>query len=177
MSVRSRIADLPLLVVGVLLLSTAVDILPNDTIVGVGEVQLNLARLLVIVAVAALLIGHGFRASDWRTGLGLPLLLLLAVSLYSSHDFGTYPRYRFLAEGVAVLYLTFAVVRARGEEAREGLALPRLVALSIAALTAVAQVAQDVHTGFYRDGCTPLTLNPGVEPPTGAIPRATGTFS
>src|SRR3954453_19179294 len=177
MSLRSRFADLPLLVVGVLLLSTAADILPNDTIIGVGEVQLNLARLLLIVGLAAVGIGHGFRLSDWRTGLGLPLLLLLAVSLYSSHDFGTYPRYRFLAEGVAVLYLTFAVVRARGEEAREGLAFLGLVALSIAALTAVAQVAQDVHTGFYRDGCTPLTLDPGVQPPSGSITRATGTFA
>ena len=176
MALRSRIADVPLLVVGVLLASTAADILPNDTIVGVGEVQLNLARLLVLVAVAALVIGHGFRLSDWRTGLGLPLLLLLAVSLYTSHKYGTYPRFRFLVESVAVFYLTFAVVRARGD-ARDGLAFVGLIALSVVALTAVAQVAQDVHTGFYRDGCTPLTLNPGVEPPSGAIPRATGTFA
>jgi hypothetical protein len=174
---RARVADLPLLLVGVLLLSTAADILPNDTIVGVGEVQLNLARLLVVVGLVAVVIGHGFRLSDWRTGLALPLLLLLAVSLYSSHKYGTYPRFRFLAEGVAVFYLTFAVVRARGEEARDGLAFLGLIALSIAALTAVAQLAQDVHTGFYRDGCTPLTLDPGVEPPSGSIPRATGTFS
>jgi O-antigen ligase len=177
MSVRSRIADLPLLVVGVLLLSTAADILPNDTIVGVGEVQLNLARLLVVVALAAVVVGHGFRLDHWRTGLALPLLLLLAVSLYTSHRYGTYPRYRFLVEGVAVFYLTFAVVRARADDAREALAFLGLVALSIAALTAVAQVAQDVHTGFYRHGCTPLTLNPGVQPPSGSIPRATGTFS
>src|SRR4051812_47166568 len=174
---RARVADLPLLVVGVLLLSTAADILPNDTIVGVGEVQLNLARLLVIVGLAAVVIGHGFRLSDWRTGLALPLLLLLAVSLYTSHKYGTYPRFRFLVEGVAVFYLTFALVRARGEEARDGLAFVGLIALSIAALTAVAQVAQDVHTGFYRDGCTPLTLDPGVQPPSGSITRATGTFA
>src|SRR3954454_5458573 len=174
---RSRVADLPLLLVGVLLLSSAADILPNDTIVGVGEVQLNLARLLLIVGLAAVVIGHGFRLSDWRTGLALPLLLLVAVPLYSSHKYGTYPRFRFLVEGVAVFYLTFALVRARGEEARDGLAFVGLIALSVVALTAVAQVAQDVHTGFYRDGCTPLTLNPGVEPPSGAITRATGTFA
>src|SRR4051794_19468024 len=100
MSVRSRIADLPLLLLGVLLLSTAADILPNDTIVGVGEVQLNLARILVIVALAAVVIGHGFRREQWHTGLALPLLLLLGVALYSSHKYGTYPRYRFLVEGV-----------------------------------------------------------------------------
>jgi hypothetical protein len=120
---------------------------------------------------------NGFRLDQWRTGLALPLLLLLGVSLYASHKFGTYPRYRFLVEGVAVFYLTFAVVRARGADAREGLAFLGIVALSIAALTAVAQVAQDVQTGFYRNGCTPLTLNPGVTPPSGSIPRATGTFS
>src|SRR4051794_19526039 len=177
MSLRSRFADLPMLVVGVLLLSTAADILPNDTIVGVGEVQLNLARLLVLIALGAFVAAHGVRAEHWRTGYALPLLLLLGVALYSSHKYGTYPRFRFLVEGVATFYLTFALVRARADEARDGLAFLGLVALSIAALTAVAQVAQGVHTGFYRDGCTPLTLNPGVEPPPGAIPRATGTFA
>jgi hypothetical protein len=174
---RSRVADLPLLLLGVLLLSTAADILPNDTIVGVGEVQLNLARILVAVGLAAVVVTNGFRLDQWRTGLAVPLLLLLGVSLYASHRFGTYPRYRFLVEGVAVFYLAFAVVRARGVDAREGLAFLGIVALSIAALTAVAQVAQDVQTGFYRNGCTPLTLNPGVAPPSGSIPRATGTFS
>jgi putative inorganic carbon (hco3(-)) transporter len=174
---RSRVAELPLLLVGVLLLSTAADILPNDTIVGVGEVELNLARLLVLVALAAVVVGHGFRLEQWRTGLALPLLLLLAAGLYTSHKYGTYPRYRFLVESVAVFYLTFAMVRVRADEARDGLAFVGLVALSIAALTAVAQVAQDVHTGFYRDGCTPLTLDPGVVPPSGSIPRATGTFA
>ena len=99
MSLRSRIADLPLLVVGVLLLSTAADILPNDTIVGVGEVQLNLARLLVLLAFGAFVAAHGLRSEHWRTGYALPLLLLLAVSLYTSHKYGTYPRYRFLDRG------------------------------------------------------------------------------
>jgi O-antigen ligase len=173
---RSRVADLPLLVVGALLLSTAADILPNDTIVGVGEVEFNLARLLVLVALAAFVATNGLRREHWRTGAALPLLLLLAVGLYTSHKYGTYPRYRFLVEGVAVFYLTFAVVRARGD-AREGLAMVGLVALAIAGLTAVAQVAQDVHTGFYRDGCTPLTLTPGLDPPSGSITRATGTFA
>jgi O-antigen ligase len=176
MSVRSRIADLPLLVVGVLLLSTAADILPNDTIVGVGEVQLNLARILALVGIGALVATEGLRFELVRTGAALPLLLLLGVGLWTSHKYGTYPRYRFLVEGVAVFYLTFAVVRTR-VEARDGLALLGLVALAIAALAAIAQVSQAVHTGFYRDGCTPLTLTPGTEPPSGSLTRATGTFS
>ena len=64
-----------MLVIGVLLLSTAADILPNDTIVGVGEVQLNLARLLAIVAVGAFVATQGLRLEHWRTGLALPLIL------------------------------------------------------------------------------------------------------
>src|SRR3954469_9926662 len=176
MSIRSRIADLPVLVIGVLLLSTAADILPNDTIVGVGEVQLNLARLLALVGLRAFVAAAGLGAAPWRTASALPLLLLLGVALYSSHKYGTYPRYRFLVEGVAVFYLTFAVVRARAD-AREALAMVGLVALSVAALTAVAQVAQGVHTGFYRDGCTPLTLTPAATPPSGSLTRATGTFA
>jgi O-antigen ligase len=173
---RSGLADLPLLILGVLLLSTAADILPNDTIVGVGEVQLNLARILVVVGLFALVATHGVRYELVRTGAALPLLLLLGVALYASHRYGTYPRYRFLVEGVAVFYLTVAVVRARADS-RDGLALVALVALAIAGLTAVAQVAQGVETGFYRHGCTPVTLPPGVTPPGGSLTRATGTFS
>src|SRR3954452_22679581 len=128
MSLRSRFADLPMLVVGVLLLSTAADILPNDTIVGVGEVQLNLARLLALLAFGAFVAAHGLRAEHWRTGYALPLLLLLGVALYTSHKYGTYPRYRFLVEGVAVFYLVFAVVRAHAD-GRDALAIVGLVAL------------------------------------------------
>jgi hypothetical protein len=175
-ALRSGLADLPLLVVGVLLLSTAADILPNDTIVGVGEVQLNLARALVIVGLFVLVATQGLRLALVRTGAAVPLLLLLGVALYASHKYGTFPRYRFLVEGVAVFYLTFAVVRARAE-ARDGLALVGLIALAIAALIAVAQVSQGAETGFYRDGCTPVTLAPGVDPPSGSLTRATGTFS
>src|SRR3954453_9994189 len=173
---RFRLADLPLLLVGLLLLSTASDILPNDTIVGVGEVELNLARLLALVGLAAFVATNGLRREYWHTGVALPLVLLLGVSLYTSHKYGTYPRFRFLVEGVAVLYLTFAVVRAR-VDGREGMAFVGLVAVAVAGLTAVAQVAQDVHTGFYRHGCTPLTLTPGVEPPSGSLTRATGRFA
>src|SRR5437764_14501892 len=144
MSGRSRIADLPVLVIGVLLLSPAADICPNDSIVGVGDVQLNLARLLVLIGLGAFVATHGLRLEHWRTGLAVPLVLLLGVALYTSHKYGTYPRYRFLVEGVAAFYLTFAVVRARGD-GRDVLATVGLIALAIAGLAAVAQVAQGVH--------------------------------
>src|SRR3954447_11802012 len=143
---RRGLADLPLLIVAVLLASTAADILPPDTIVGVGEVQLNLARLLVLAGLAVLAATAGPRALIVRTGIAIPLALLLAVGLYTSHKWGTYPRYRFLVEGVATFYLAAAVVRARAD-ARDALAAIGLIALAIAALSAVAQVAQDVPTG------------------------------
>src|SRR5947209_8492139 len=138
---RRWLAELPLLVVAVLLVSTAADILPGDTIVGVGEVKLDTARILILVGLAAVLVNEGLRVEPFRAHLALPLLLLLAVSLVTSHDFGTYPRYRFLVESVALFYLTFTVVRARADS-RDALALLGLVALGVAAFTAVAQVAQ-----------------------------------
>ena len=172
---RRGLAELPLLIVAVLLASTAADILPNDTIVGVGEVQLNLARILLLVGFAALAATAGPRALLVRTGLAIPVVLLLAVALYTSHKWGTYPRYRFLVEGVGAFYLAAAVVRSRAD-ARDAIAAIGLIALAIAALSAVAQVAQDVQTGFYRHGCTPVTKPFGAAPPD-SITRAVGTFA
>src|SRR3954453_21364804 len=172
---RRGLAELPLLIVAVLLASTAADILPADTIVGVGEVQLNLARILVLAGLSALAAPAGPRARLVRTGIAIPLALLLAVGLYTSHKWGTYPRYRFLVEGVAAFYLAAAVVRARGD-GRDGLAAIALVALAIAGMSAVAQVAQDVPTGFYRHGCTPITQPFGSAPPD-SVTRAVGTFA
>src|SRR5437763_3033642 len=174
--VRRYVAELPLMVVAILLVSTAADILPGDTIIGVGEVKLDLARILIIVGLAAVLVTEGIRVEPFRAHTALPLLLLLAVALVASHKFGTYPRYRFLVESVALFYLTFAVVRRR-TDSRDALALIGLLALGVAAFTAVAQVSQGVQTGFYRHGCTPVTLLPGATPPGGSLTRATGTFS
>jgi O-antigen ligase len=162
-------------VVAVLLVSTAAEILPNNNLLGVGEVRFNLARLLILAGLAAVLVAEGPRLELFRARLGLPLLLLLAVALVSSHKWGTYPPYRFLVEGIALFYLTFAAVRTR-PDAREALALLALVAAAIAAFTAVAQVSQGAHTGFYRSGCTPVTLSPGASPPSGSITRALGPF-
>jgi O-antigen ligase len=169
------LADLPLLIVAVLLASTAADILPGDTIVGVGEVQLNLARILIVVGFAALAATAGPRALLVRTGIAIPLALLLVVALYTSHKWGTYPRYRFLVEGVAAFYLAAATVRARGD-ARDAIAAIGMIALAIAALSAVAQVAQGVQTGFYRHGCTPVTKPFGAAP-ADSVTRAVGTFA
>jgi O-antigen ligase len=172
---RRLLADVPLLVVAVLLASTAADILPGDNIVGVGEVQLNLARLLILIGFVALLVTQGARRELFRAGTALPIALLLLAGLLASHKWGTYPRYRFLVEGVAAFYLTFAVIKTR-VDSRDGLAAIGLVALAIAALIAVGQVAQGVDTGFYRHGCTPVT-KPFGPAPADSITRATGTFA
>jgi O-antigen ligase len=138
-------------------------------------VDLNLARILILVGLAALAYSAGPRALLVRTGIAIPLVLLLVVSLYTSHRWGTYPRFRFLAEGVATFYLVAATFRAR-TDAREALAFVGLVALAIAALSAVAQVSQGVATGFYRHGCTPIT-QPFGNPPGDSLTRAVGTFA
>ena len=172
---RRVLAELPLLIVAVLLASTAADILPTDKIVGVGEVQLNLARILILVGLATVAATAGPRALLVRTGIAIPIAILLAVALYSSHKWGTYPRFRFLVEAVGAFYLAAAVVRTRAD-ARDALATIGLVALAIAGLSAVAQIAQDVETGFYRQGCTPVTKPIGAAPPD-SVPRAVGTFA
>jgi O-antigen ligase len=166
--------QIPLAVVAVLLLSTAADILPNDSLISVGQLDFNLARILIIIGFAAILWTEGRRLEPFRAHTGLPLLLLLVVGLVTSHRWGTYPRYRFLVESVALFYLTFAVVRTR-YEIRQALAGVGLVALSVASLIAVAQVAQGELTGFYRHGCVPVTTTGA--PPHGSITRAIGTFA
>ena len=167
---------MPLLVISVLLLGTAASILPSDSIISIGVVEFNLERLLILLGFAAIFWIEGFRRELFRARAGIPLALLLIVSLYSSHRWGssTYPHYRFLVESVAAFYLTFAVVRLK-PEARFALAAVAVVALGIAALTAVAQVSQGEPTGFYRHGCTPVTTT-GLAP-HGSLTRAIGTFS
>src|SRR3954449_2926758 len=98
LDLRRGLGDVPLLVVALLLASTAADILPHDTIVGVGEVDLTLSRILILVGFAALAARAGPRALLLRTGGAIPVVLLLALSLWASHKWGTYPRFRFLVE-------------------------------------------------------------------------------
>ena len=171
---RRAAAELPLLVVCALLLSTGADILPGDSIVSIGVVQLNLARLLILAGLVALLYAHGPRRHVFASGLAMPLALLLAGSLVATIKWGTDPRFRFLVESVALFYLTVAAIRAR-PEARIALTVVSLVTVAISSLGGIAQVAQNVATGFYRSGCAPVTDAPPLIP-HGALTRAIGTF-
>lgn len=172
---RRVAAEVPLLVVAVLLLATGADVLPGDSLVSVGQFQLTLARVLILVGFAALLYVHGARRELFATGLAIPLGLLLLAGLVTTLKWsGTEPRYRFLMEGVALLYLSAATIRAR-PQARLALTAVALVAGALASLGGVAQVAQSVATGFYRHGCTPVTAAPP-RIPHGTITRAIGSF-
>jgi O-antigen ligase len=88
---------------------------------------------------------------------------------------GTEPRLRFLLESVALVYLTLGVVRTR-PEARTAILVVALVAVGLSSLDGVAQIAQGEATGFYRDGCTPVTQAPP-DIPDGTVTRAIGSFS
>jgi O-antigen ligase len=172
---RRAAEEVPLLVVCALLLSTGADILPGDSLISVGEVQLNLARVLLIVGFAALLWAHGPRRELFGSGLAIPLALLLAAGLVATLKWsGTEPRFRFLVEVVALLYLTVATVRAQ-PGARPAVAAVALVSVAAPVLVGVAQVSQNAATGFYRDGCSPITAAPPFVP-SGTFTRATGTF-
>lgn len=172
---RRAVAELPLLVVALILLSTGADLLPPDAIVDVGEVELDLTRLLIIGALAALVYTHGPRREIFASGLAIPLGLLVLAGLVATIKWGGEPRFRFLLESVALLYLALAVARTR-EDARGALALTALIAVCIAGIDGVAQIAQDEATGFYRDGCTPVTAAPP-EIPDGTVTRAIGSFA
>ena len=173
---RLRLAagELPLLVVAALLLATGANILPGDSIVSLGPVELTLSRVLILLGLGALVYAHGPRRDLFATGLAIPIALLLVASTVATIKWGTEPRLRFLIEAVALFYLAVGAVRAR-PEARATLAVVALVAVALSGLGGVAQVAQDEATGFYRDGCRPVTAAPPAVPP-GTVTRATGSF-
>ena len=51
---RRVVGELPLLIACLLLLSTAVEILPGDSILGAGPVQVTVSRVLIVVGLVAL---------------------------------------------------------------------------------------------------------------------------
>jgi O-antigen ligase len=173
---RSVAGAVPILAVSAVLLGTGAQILPPDALIDAGPVQMSLARLLIVLGLVCLVVAEGARGELFRTRLEIPLALLLAASTASTIEWGTEPRLRFLIESIALFYLVVGVVRAR-PESRTALSLIALLALALAAFGGIEQISQGVLTGFYRDGCTPITLPPGIQPPPGAVTRATGAFS
>ena len=159
--------------VGAILLSTGVEILPSGAIVW----KLTLSRLLVIAALAALL-ATGARLRDFRTGLDAPIALLVAAGILTTlrHPLAGADEaapLRFLLTVVVFYYVTVAMCR-RMPPVR--LALPMIATFAIvaSAVVGVEQVAQDQFSGFYRDGFTPVTTT---TPQPELLPRAKGSFA
>ena len=174
MTARRVAGELPLLAVCTMLLSSGAEILPGDAFVKIGVFQLNAARVIILIGLIAFVYAERPRLATWQTGLAIPIALLLLAGLVTTVKWGTDPRYRFLVEAVALFYLTAGLVKAR-PETRPAILITALVALALAALAGVAQVAQGEATGFYRDGCKPLT-HPGPVVPHGTVTRATGNL-
>jgi O-antigen ligase len=163
----------PLVAVGALLLSTGVEILPSGGIVW----KLTLGRLLVLVALAAL-IATGARMRDFRTGLDAPIALLVAAAILTTlrHPLAGIDEsapLRFLLTVVVFYYVTVAMCR-RWPGVR--LALPMIATFAVvaSAVLGVEQVAQHEFTGFYRDGFTPIVTG---HPMPDLLPRARGSFA
>jgi O-antigen ligase len=173
-SARRVAGEVPLLVVCTMLLSSGADILPGDAFVKIGAFQLNTARVLILIGLAAFVYAERPKLAAWQTGLAIPIALLLLAGLVTTIKWGTEPRYRFLVEAVALFYLTAGLVKTR-PETRPAILITALVSLGLSALGGVTQVAQGDATGFYRKGCVPIT-QPGGIAPSGSITRATGSL-
>lgn len=160
---------MPLVAVAAVLLGTGLEILPPDALF----LNLTVARLLIAAGLVALVL-DGARARHFRSGLDVPIALLLlagfATTLRGGYDGAPL---RFLLTAVAFYYLTLALIR-RSRAARSALTLVALVAVVASAGAGVAQVAQDQHTTYYREGFTPVI---SVEPRGDLLSRATGTFA
>jgi O-antigen ligase len=164
-------ADAPavaLIASGALLLGSGLDLLPPDAL----ALNITVGRLLVIAGLVALVAG-GARLEDFRTGIDIPIALLLVAAAVTTVR-GGHPGapLRFLLTAVAFFYLTVALLR--GDRAARGaLILVALVTVVVSGGTGVAQVAQDAHTTYYRDGLTPV-VSTAVRPDL--LPRAVGSF-
>jgi O-antigen ligase len=160
--------SIALLCVFAVLLEATADLLPDDPITGV----ITPVRLVLGVGlVAATVAGVGPR--QWRTPLDLPILgLLLATAAATVAAGQPWAGWRGVLTAVAAYYLVVGVRRAMpGSDAAHGLLA--LVAVGIAATTAVRQIANNTATGWCRgalDGSADVC-----EP--GTAVRAIGTFS
>jgi len=161
---------IPLLVVGALVLESSADILPSQGIVG----PITLGRTFLIFALIAL-VAAGARGGEFRTGLDLPIaVLVLATGISTYQHPGDGAALRFLLTAVAFYYVTVGLFRLDAE-AKVALPLLALVAVSIPTAVGLSQLSQHVPTTFYRRGLfTPVDsdrLLPGLQI------RAIGTFT
>ncbi len=166
---RVVLATIPLIAAAVLLFGAATELLPIYNVL-----KITAARLLIFAGLASLLVLHGPRKEIFKTGLEIPIALLVLASVVVTIKFGGGPQLRFLIESIALFYLVVALCRTDAL-AVEALAFVALVGVAAAASEGVAQVAQGEFTGFYRVGFTPVTELGAA--PDDSIRRAIGSFA
>ncbi len=149
-------------------LEAAFDVLPNDPLTG----TVTLGRLLLVVGLVGVVVA-GARLHDFRTGLDIPIaLLLVAAAATTARGGWDGAPLRFLVTVLATYYLVVATLRVV-PASRLALALVALASVAGVAATGIGQVAEGDFTGFYRDGLEPITST--IERPDLQV-RATGTF-
>lgn len=158
---------IPLLAVSVVLLDTAVPVLPGDALFA----RLTLGRLLIALGLLTLVVG-GARWRDFRSWLDLPVALLaltgVATTVRGGYDGGPL---RALLTALAFYYLVVGVVR-RDRDAWRALSLVAFVSVVIAGGVALSQFAQETPTGFCRNAALrDVACGPG------AFNRPIGTFA
>ena len=167
---RVILATIPLIAASVLLFGAATELLPIYNVL-----KITAARLLIFAGLASLLVLHGPRKEIFKTGLEIPIALLVLATVVVTIKVGMGgPQLRFLIESIALFYLVVALCRTDAK-AVEALALVALVGVAAAASEGVAQVAQGDFTGFYRVGFTPVTELGAA--PEDSIRRAIGSFA
>lgn len=149
-------------------LEAAFDVLPNEALTG----TVTLGRLLVLAGLIGVVVA-GARLQDFRTGLDVPIaLLLVAATATTARGGWDGAPLRFLVTVLGTYYLVVATLRVV-PTSRAALALLALASVAGVAATGIAQVAEGDFTGFYRDGLEPITST--IERPDLQV-RATGTF-
>jgi hypothetical protein len=156
-----------------LVVDTAVGVLPDQALAEGVPVLVFLTVQRVVVAVGLLCLCFAApRPSTFLTPVDLPLLALVALAGTALFlDGQAMAAWRALVTAVAVFYLAVGVVR-RHADAVPVLLVTVLGAAFVAGATGVQQYVDGVDTGFYRIGLT--NSDSGGE---GALTRSTGTFS
>ncbi|MGF1648365.1 MAG: hypothetical protein ACFCVF_15795 [Kineosporiaceae bacterium] len=170
---RSPFAAVALVALGLLVVDTAVGVLPDRALAeGVPVLEfLTVQRVVVAVGLLGLLLAAP-RPSTFLTPVDLPLLALVALAGTALFlDGQSMAAWRALVTAVAVFYLAVGVVR-RHADAVPALLVTVLGASFVAAAIGVQQYVDGVDTGFYRVGLTNSDIDGA-----GAVTRSTGTFS
>lgn len=168
---RTAVAGtIAVLALATVLLESAVEVLPDEPLVGVlTPSRLALGVGLVAVAVAA----FGSRPRRWMTPLDPAVaVLLLAAAAATVVNGQEWSGWRGVLTGVAAFALAVGVLRVVPGSAA-GLGLLALVAVGIAGTTAVRQIAHGTSTGFCRGVLDTSADVCGA----GAAIRAVGTFA